>query len=40
MMVGFKKWVMAYNEILAFYDEKSRKVMLVEDYGPKKRIFY
>lgn len=30
---------MKYNEILAVYDNKRKKVMLIEDYGPKNGFF-
>jgi methanogenesis imperfect marker protein 11 len=33
------KWIMKYNEILAMYDKRTEKVMLVEDYGPYNGFF-
>lgn len=32
-------WIMKYNEILAAYDERAKKVMLIEDYGPSNGFF-
>lgn len=32
-------WVMKYNELLAAYDTKANRVMLIEDYGPKNGFF-
>jgi methanogenesis imperfect marker protein 11 len=33
------KWVMKYNEIIGIYDERAKKVMLIEDYGPENGFF-
>lgn len=37
--MGIPNWVMKYNELLAAYDAKANKVMLIEDYGPKNGFF-
>ncbi len=33
------KWIMSYNEIIGIYDDKAKKVMLIEDYGPENGFF-
>lgn len=33
------KWVMKYNKLTAFYDERCDMVMLIENYGPAKGFF-
>lgn len=38
-IVADKKWVMAYNKLDAIYDNKSKKVMYIENYGPKDGFF-
>lgn len=34
-----KKWIMSYNNVLAVVDNRSKKVMYIEEYGPRNGFF-
>jgi methanogenesis imperfect marker protein 11 len=34
-----KKWIMSYNSLYGIYDERSKKVMYIENYGPHNGFF-
>ena len=37
--VGNKKWIFAYNELMAMHDPKNNLVELIEDYAPPNGLF-